>query len=181
MKKLLKSSVALLIFSFSMILFQLSCSKTAESQNQSQNCLNNQPKFQFKINGSLKVCDAIYNELVGWDRCPFVQYYGDGQTNWRMRGLYGRGSFTNQGIYIHGGISAPTIGTIQSSRVSGYIDNQEYLAGNITIIITAQNNNRISGTFSGNIRTTSNGNNVPITNGEFSNIPVGNFDWDIRN
>ena len=170
----------LLIFSASITIFNISCNKESDAQQTNSKCLGLQPKFQFRINGSIKVCDALYNELIGWDRCPLIQYYDDGQTPWKMRGVYSRGSFSNQGISISGAKTAPTVGAILSSSVSGNIDNQEYVAGNITVNISSISKNRMSGTFSGNIRTTPNGNNVPITEGVFSNIPFGNFDWEIR-
>lgn len=179
MKKLLKTSILLLFFALSIILFQISCTKEADSQSSTSSCLSLKPTFQFKINGLVKNCDAVYNELIGWDKCPIIQQYGN--KNWILIGRSGRNSSLNaEGIYLTGSTTTPVVGTSSNTNPFAVIDNIAYYFGNYTIIITKIENNRASGTFSGTLKVTSTSPSLQITEGTFSNLPIGNFDWEIR-
>jgi hypothetical protein len=189
MRKVILASASMLLFSFSLMILQMSCKKEANAQSQSSNCLSTQPKLQFKVNGALKNCDAIFSDLVGWDKCPILEIapYPQqvGSRNWRISAAYGRESAAfggdADGISIDGNTSTPpTVGTVQSTRCGGKFDGVSYPQGNITIIFTSISGNRASGTFSGTLRHEFNGMTVSIADGAFSNIPMGSFDWDIR-
>jgi hypothetical protein len=186
MKKLLLGSLALTIFSISVTLFNISCNKDSDAQPNSNrsNCIGPQPKFQFKANGVLKNCDAVFNPLIGWDKCPIIQYIPS-DTSWGITGFIGWGQdFEGEGICLEAG-GTPMVKTyenarVQTARINNIFDSADDANGSFRIVIESITNNRATGTFSGQLRTSNGSINVQITEGVFSNIPVGVFDWGIR-
>ena len=81
-KKLLLASAALIIFSLSIILFQISCRKPATAQSPTPSCIGPQPKLQFKANGTLYVCNAVSDSRLGWVGFPrFYKNIGPSGSN----------------------------------------------------------------------------------------------------
>ncbi len=185
-KNLLLGSLALFLFSAAIIIFQISCSQQAPAQTSTSNCIGPQPKFQFKANGILYVCDALFDSRVGW--------YGDWLATDGTRYIVGA-EIPSVGNDLSGGKSVsptnavtinlplpngvPTLAPIVVQN-SGFLDchipgiSGIFGNGNYTI-----NFSRISsdgyadGTFSATIwQTSAPSQTVSITDGVFSNLPV---------
>ncbi len=176
-KKILLASASLTIFSLSIILFQISCKKDATAQNSTNNCIGPQPKFQFKANGVLNNCDAVYNNRIGWINGPsFCLNNKPGSSHYELVSSDGYG-FSNGGnsiIFILPNNQQPATGLFSITDTDSYINGVNYAQCNQTIIITAIENNgtTIKGTFSGTF--TNGTNNITITDGEFSEVPIIN-------
>jgi hypothetical protein len=69
---------------------------------------------------------------------------------------------------------------VQTARINNIFDSADDANGSFRIVIESITNNRATGTFSGQLRTSNGSISVQITEGVFSNIPVGVFDWGIR-
>ncbi|MFN5334916.1 MAG: hypothetical protein ACK5BV_06995 [Bacteroidota bacterium] len=183
LRQLILGSLVLIMFSASIVVFNISCNKESDAQQTNNNCIGPQPKFQFKANGVIKNCDAIFNPLIGWDKCPVIQYFPS-DTSWTIKGFIGWGQdFDGEGIYLEAG-GAPMVKTYENARVvtariNNIFDSVDDANGSFRIVITSITNNRATGTFSGQLRTSNGSISVQITEGVFSNIPVGLFDWGI--
>ena len=188
-RNLLLASASLTIFSLSIILFQISCKKEATAQNSTNNCLGLQPKLQFKANGSLYVCDALFDNRVGW--------YGNYTDQ-----LHGEGGGELPAVYVNSSESSITGGRSISTTSSTYINlyiqslsspttNTPYTSTNIhsdcsipmsstindrsthTITFTRVSGGTADGTFSGTVWPTSAPSQiVSITDGVFLNLPI---------
>lgn len=177
MKKLLLASAVLLTFSLSLVIFNLSCNRPAEAQQTNNYCLGPQPKLQFKLNGVVQNCDAVFSPLVGWDKCPLLEGAG---TTWSLFGFSGR-TLSGDGGFELKLSGSPSIKTYLDSRPRVRDYNTFYEVGNYTVTITSISNNRASGTFSGQVRNLSGSATAQITEGVFTDVPIGYFDWGIRN
>ena len=73
--KTLFRSASCCIILFSVILFQVGCTKDNSSSNNNNNtnsCIGPQPKLQFKSNGVLYNLDALFNSKLGWINSPVI-------------------------------------------------------------------------------------------------------------
>jgi len=188
-KKLLLASASLTIFSLSIILFQISCKKDATAQNSTNNCLGLQPKFQYKANGTLYVCDALFDNRIGWYGNFTNQLHGEG--GGELPAVY----INSNEFEISGGVS---ISTTSSTYINLYIQslsspttNTPYTSTNIhsdcsipmsstindrsthTITFTRVSGGTADGTFFGTVWPNSAPSQIiTITDGMFYNIPV---------
>lgn len=166
---------------FSIILlytFLSSCTPDTPEPPTNNSVIGPQPTFQFKVNGVVKNCDAIFNSLIGWDKCPIIQYYG--LNSWELTGISGRSSnLDGEGIQLEMS-GSPAVNTFSSTDEVLRVGNTFYTIGSCTVTLTSISNNRATGTFSGQLRTSNGSVTALITEGVFSNVPVGNFDWGIR-
>lgn len=194
MKKLLLGSLVLLMFSASIVLFNISCNKESDAQPQSQTfCMGPQPKFQFKANGKLYICDPVFDKRIGWTKAnnyegtdatdgytPDLHIGRDGSV---IGGGYTSASFADTYINLALKItSTPTTGIpynendIESDcRFEDFDNNNSfYNRSTHTITFTRVSNGTADGTFSGTVRTTNTNpiKTVTITDGAFSNIPI---------
>jgi hypothetical protein len=193
MKKILLGSLVLLTFSASIILFNISCNKESDAQpnSNSSNCIGPQPKFQFKANGKLYVCDAVFDKRIGWSGnfndlneggVPCLR----GSTRFELSGgLYSPTSGESTYINLFLSNTNPTVGTYNENNIGSDcnfdFDNYIYTSSTHTITFTRVSNETADGTFSGVVKTVSFGGQpnpnmtVTITDGVFSNIPIFKF------
>ena len=188
MKKILLGSLVLLMFSASIVLFNISCNKDSDAQPNptSSNCIGPQPKFQFKANGKLYVCDAVFDKRLGWvaNRAPFV--YNE---NIPFLDVYDSESILSGSVYSSSTNSSlttinlainttnPSVGTFNETNVYGEcnfdFDDYTYTVHSHTITFTRVSDGTADGKFSGVTKVASNPNqSVSITDGVFSNIPI---------
>jgi|GEM_PF-2949993 len=66
MKNIFFAALLMTFFSFSILLFQISCKSDVIAQSNNSNCIGEKPLFQFKANGILHNCDALFDSRVGW-------------------------------------------------------------------------------------------------------------------
>jgi hypothetical protein len=183
-KNLLLASASLTIFSFSIILFQISCKKEATAQGTNTNCVGPQPKLQFKANGTLCQYNGVFNEKIGWIATPYISK----QVNPTFSGaIYGLLTFYDLGdaegttypaylnntggwIYFPSTTQQLGVDSYQCTEFDARANGLRVQSGGITINITSFQNNYATGTLSGNLNT-ANG-VVTITDGTFSNLPV---------
>lgn len=194
-KKLFLGSLVLFLFSAAIIIFQISCSQQAPAQTSTTNCIGAQPKFQFKANGTLYVCDAVFDNRFGWKGNYFPDEQGE------LPNLRFNSSSTNPHYELCGGMSTSTTNKsginlfLQTTSLPS--ENIVYNYNNVTsdcgfsfsnsaytmssFIVTFNNINRnnsgvASGIFSGTVWPTSTPSQiVTITDGLFSNIPIFNY------
>lgn len=176
MKKLLLASLVLMIFSTSIVVFNISCNKESDAQPQiPSNCVGPQPTLRFKGNGVLYECKGVNDSRVGWAGYPF----------WSSSILI----FDNYGFSIFpttpnkvGGfvkIASLSAGTFTNTdNVFNFPDLKyrwELNPGSLVFIITSKNNGYASGTFSGKLPAGNSANamgpEMKITEGVFTNIP----------
>ena len=194
MKKLILGSLVLLMFSASIVLFNISCNKDSDAQQQNQtNCMGPQPKFQFRANGKLYVGDPVFDKRIGWTK---VNNYegtnsGDGYTPelsigsdvTLLSGGYTSASFADNYVNLAlSTTSTPTVGTYTENNIISDcrfedFDNTGYTRSTHTIKFTRVSNGTADGTFSGTVRTvnTTPVKSVTISEGVFSNIPIFNY------
>ena len=187
MKKLLLGSLVLLMFSASIVVFNISCNKESDAQPQSQTfCMGPQPKFQFKANGKLYVCDPAFDKRIGWvmANSSIREYYSPDLFSSSQGTELGGGLVTSSGkrVFINlflSNTSTPSVGTynensIQSDSRFEEFDNNSYNSSTHTITFTRVSNGTADGTFSGTVRTTNTNpiKTVTITDGVFSNVPT---------
>lgn len=174
MKRILLSSVILTFFAVSITLFQLSCSKTSEAQTQSGNCIGEQPKMQFKWNGNLSNCDAIFDSKFGWKTSPTINGKNNNFTlmSWEGYG-YLSTSLASLNLYFPNN-QQPIVGsyTITNGFCDCFINNTAYSRGTYTIVITSIANGYANGIFNGTISTSSGSSTITLSEGIFSNIPI---------
>ena len=154
-----------------------------------------QPKFQFKANGTLYICDALFDSRIGWYGNYYQQLQQDG--GGVCPGFYpydnvgdsylGGGCSTdmNGDAFVCLGITTSSItnGTFSTTNLSAAdchfaafpITSPAYwIATQQTIVITRVSNGTADGTFSANLTSSVGNSSVNITEGTFSNIPVIN-------
>jgi len=189
-KNLLLGSIILFLFSAAIIIFQISCSQQAPAQTSTSNCIGPQPKFQFKANGVLYNCDAVFDTRFGWKAKSYKDLFGelpsitlspnDTRPNFE---LSGNASTTVNDIMHFNFInySTPSPIALTYNSISGGADckfpndNNIYGNSNHSITFTRVSNGTADGSFSGTVWTTSASSQiVTITDGVFSNIPVFN-------
>jgi hypothetical protein len=191
MKKLLLGSLVLLIFSASIVLFNISCNKDSDAQQQNQtNCMGPQPKFQFRANGKLYICDPVFDKRIGWvqaNNFDWIEGYTPSLSSDEDNTLLSGGFSTVSGAdnYINLALSitsTPTVGTYNENNIESDcrfedFDNTGYYRSTHTIKFTRVSNGTADGTFSGTVRTTDTNpvKTVTITDGVFSNIPIFNY------
>lgn len=182
MKRLFLASALLTFFSFSVILFQVSCQKDASAQDRT-NCLGAQPTFKFKVNGTLYDCSALFDSRVGWygntssssvtnlieGELPHISKESTAYT-------FSGGNVSAHLNFISFSTAAPAVGTISVTNGSSDCSIPSFTLctkATYTITFTRVSNGTADGTFSG---TTWNpatpGNVATITEGTFSNIMV---------
>jgi len=193
MKNLLLGSLVLLMFSASIILFNISCNKESDAQpnSNSSNCMGPQPKFQYKANGKLYICDPVFDKRIGWTQANntfFTGYtpslsssaVGSTELSGGLTTSSGKEVFINLFLSIN---STPSVGTYNENNISSdcrfeEFDNYSYSSSTHTITFTRVSNGTADGTFSGTVKTSSfagqpNPNKtVTITEGVFTNIPT---------
>ncbi|MFN5334566.1 MAG: hypothetical protein ACK5BV_05205 [Bacteroidota bacterium] len=188
MKKVLLGSLVLLMFSASIVLFNISCNKESDAQPQSQsNCVGPQPTLRFKGNGVLYECKGINDSRVGWAGYPFWSKENSFQTYDLSFSNYDDdynvfANFPNTANKVGGfvTIKSLSIGTYTNSdNVFVFPDlnyRWELNPGSLVFIITSKNNGYASGTFSGKFPAGNSANatgpEMNITEGVFTNIPV---------
>jgi hypothetical protein len=199
-KKLLLASAVMLIFSISIILFNLSCNKPADAQQNQSNCVGVQAKLQFKGNGVLYECNAVFDSRVGWVGYPYINkkieqqgsqptyklafknyknYAWSDDISWIVN--YPATQNTVDGsIYIGSTISVGTYtNTNQVIFFEKLVYKYEDIPKCLVVNITSINNGLASGTFSGTLPSGYNGTpnqaahpQMNITEGVFSNVPI---------
>ena len=192
-KKLLLQSLLLLII--------YSCStpstSTPSTPSTTNSCIGPQPKFQFKANGTLYVCDAVFDNRLGWvgNHTP---YRNEGQVpnlHYASNSSYSGGTTITTHYYVlQGGVSTSSSETyinlnIQTNTLplvsvpynetnifSDCVFNLGgggYTTSTHSITFTRISNGTADGSFSGTVKSSSTpSNTVNITDGVFSNIPV---------
>jgi hypothetical protein len=188
-KQLLIVSGVMFIFSISFTVFNLSCNKPADAQPQSQTfCMGPQPKFQFKANGKLYVCDPVFDKRIGWVMTNGSEFegYTPGLFIGNDGSELGGGLITTSGeeTYINlflSTTSIPSPGTYNENNIGSDsnfdFDNCSYTGSTHTITFTRVSNGTADGTFSGTVKTGSfscqtTPKTVTITEGVFSNVPI---------
>jgi hypothetical protein len=194
MKKLLLGSLVLLMFSASIILFNISCNKESDAQ-QTTNCIGPQPILQFKGNGVLYECKGINDARVGWVGYPKIwksfssgkTFYNISFSNYKTQGDFDNWTYNYPATAntVSGWIAfeTPTFGISTYTNTDDAIgfDNLDYgyelNKGRLIFTITSMRNGLVSGTFSGILPATATGNYnrgplMNITEGVFANIPV---------
>jgi hypothetical protein len=182
MKKLLLGSLVLLMFSASIVVFNISCNKESDAQQTSNNCIGPQPKVQFNANGKTYNGDYKFDQRLGWfidfDETPssIMIFNNSMQFTVVTSNVYSQMRFTFPNI------TEPTAGTTYTYLVKPgtcYFDNTNGSSengGTISLTFTRVSGGTADGTFSGAISYTSPLNQtITITNGAFSNIPVFNY------
>lgn len=150
-----------------------------------------QPKFQFKANGTLYICDALFDSRIGWygnwyqqlkeggGQVPAVYTY-NGQNE--LSGGLETGPL-NSSTYLNLQIPSATItvGSFTSNNMSivdcgfaAYPTTGNWKSNSHTIIFSRISNGTADGTFSATLTSTVGNTTVNITEGSFSNIPVLN-------
>ena len=190
MKKIILSSLALLLFSISIIIFEISCNKSANSQSQSSSTTPAQPKLQFYANGVLYNMDAVWDSRIGWINYPqfYKDYYAgsggsgyyyslQGSTYNNNTALVHPNNYINLGITNNSSIAVGTFNLSSPANIDcsfGTSPNLgvNYSSGNYSITITAVSGNEVTGTFSGTINTYPVTTPLNITQGTFSNLPI---------
>ncbi len=177
-----------MIFSASIIIFNISCNKDSDAQpnSNSSNCIGPQPKFQFKANGKLYVCDAIFDNRIGWVG-NYLPYQNEGglpsfsisQYNNVTNSELSGGVLTSSGsnfINLYMTLADASVGTYYSEPNSGAdctIENVQYWGSTHSITFTRVSNGTADGTFSGTlIKKDSPNVTISLTEGVFSNIPI---------
>ena len=191
-KNLLLGSIVLTLFSISVLIFQFSCSQQAPAQISGTNCIGPQPKFQFKANGVLYVCDALYDSRVGWYGNLFGQLQEGGGNLPRiingdtiilsgaLKTTSSNSTYTYIGLFIPNATLLSTGAIYTSTNVYtdcnfsfSYGNGYMYNKSNHTVTFTRVSNGTADGTFSGAVWPTSAPSQVvTITDGVFSNLPV---------
>jgi hypothetical protein len=189
MKKILLGSLVLMIFSASIIIFNISCNKDSDAQpnSNSSNCIGPQPKAQLIANGKPYNGDYKFDHRLGW-------VYKEGGTyvylnNNTMIFKFASASPYSSMKLTFQNISNPVIGTTYTYLVqqgtcyfnelsnSGYTED----GGSINLIFTRISNGTADGKLSGaisykrlNTGTSPANITFAITDGIFSNIPINN-------
>jgi hypothetical protein len=154
----------------------------------STNCIGPQPKFQFKANGVMFVCDALFDSRMGW--------YGNYYQQIREGGGQIPGIYALNGQYeLSGGIeTAPlnsltninlqivspsiTIGSFSASNVivgctfAEFPTTGSWKSNGHTVVLSRVSNGTADGTFFASLTSTVGNTTVTITEGQFYNIPV---------
>jgi len=181
-KNLLLGSLLLCLFSTAIIIFQLSCSQQAPAQTSS--CIGAQPKFQFKANGNLYVCDAVFDSRLGWVG-NFQSRYNVAPNLEGITGIYSlSGAVRNSSgltslIFMFSSTNPPSFGTYNGSSSDccfSFDSVNTYNRGSQIINFTRISNGTADGTFSGTVQKgmPTPTQTINITEGVFSNIPVFN-------
>lgn len=178
MKKLFLGSLALTLFSMSIILFQISCKKDAVAQTTTEPCAK-QPKLQFLGNGTLYNFDALlYGGL--WIDFPYI-HRRDGSpgafaisTKISLPAHNGQRVGTNLIIDLAPISSTLSVGNYPNTPavIFQFQNNTTTYASstNYVVNISKIENNKATGTFSGTL--TSGSGPMSITQGTFSDIPI---------
>lgn len=186
MKKLLLASVALTMFSISIILFQISCKKEVLAQAASFTCAQ-KPKLQFYGNGILYSFDAVlYSGL--WLDFPYIKAYSINPSTSNFR-IYADLKLTEKDyISVVHSVSIDLASYTNNIIVGNYPTNNiipafrfvlytgpanliTFASTNYVVNISKIENNLATGTFSGTLLSPV-GAPYTITQGTFSNIPV---------
>ena len=177
MKKLLMGSIALTLFSISIIIFQISCKKEANAQNSTNNCIGAQPKIEFKGNGILYTNNARFDNRIGWYNYACIDTANSNPSNTldelRTGPLNSTSSFMDLFFPNSTNIASGTY-TSTNQAIDCVINGIRYYTGSYTININIQSDGTADGTFSGTLYQQNNqGSNIVLTDGVFSSIPVG--------
>ena len=168
---------------------------TLVTTNTNNGAICSQPKLQFKGNGTLFVCDAIPDSRFGWAGYPFL--INTSATNGRLTFInYKKSAYSSSPIWlvnfpvtqnkVSGDFTfntignTPNIGNYSTIEIGMSFNNDTYryenVPNSIVLNITSIANGLVSGTFNGVIPAVNNGvSNGPqmnITEGVFSNIPL---------
>ena len=197
MKKLLLGSLVLLMFSLSLILFNISCKKETNAQT-TTNCNEPAATFKYKWNGVLYEMNGSLTQNaregslirkeqtydnINTSNNPFDYMNGDEITNTKY--LYSIHATKNNFYGDEGGpileielrttsLTAPKIFTSANNEIKWvYFCHPEYAkAQQFTVNFTKIANGYADGSFSGIVQDIDNGSQIQITEGEFKNVRI---------
>ena len=197
MKKLLLGSLVLLMFSLSLILFNISCKKETNAQT-TTNCNEPAATFKYKWNGVLYEMNGSLThnaregslirkeqtyDNINTSNNPFDYMNGDEITNTKY--LYSIHATKNNFYGDEGGpileielrttsLTAPKIFTSANNEIKWvYFCHPEYAkAQQFTVNFTKIANGYADGSFSGIVQDIDNGSQIQITEGEFKNVRI---------
>ena len=150
-----------------------------------------QPKFQFKANGTLYICDALFDSRIGWYGNYYQQLQEGGGEVPAIHTYNGQNELSggletgplNSSTYLNLQIPSATItvGSFTSNNMSivdcsfeAFPTTGYWKSNSHTIVITRVSNSTADGTFTATLTSTVGSTTVNITEGTFSNIPVFN-------
>lgn len=196
LKKLVLGSLILIMFSASIVVFNISCNKETDAQT-SSNCNEPAATFKYKWNGILYEMNGSLTQNaregslirkeqtydnINTSNNPFDLMNGDELTNTKY--LYSIHATKNNFYGDEGGpileielrttsLTAPKTFTSANNEIkSVYFCHPVNAEGQqFTVTFTKIANGYADGSFSGTVRTT-NGQNVQITEGEFKNVKI---------
>jgi hypothetical protein len=197
MKKLLLGSLVLLVFSASIVVFNISCNKESDAQ-QTTNCIGSQPTLKFKGNGVLYECKAVNDPRLGWigypgiwkikssDRDAYAIGFSNTKTNassptWFIDFPITQNTVVGGIVFLSSNLSTTTYlssGNEISFPSKGYKYGGSGFDKSCVINISSIKNGLASGTFTGTLRAgpigvdDTKGPLMNITEGVFTNIPV---------
>jgi hypothetical protein len=173
----MKKTFILFVLGIAILLSACSTENPTNPNPTSTSCIGPQPKFQYKVNGALRVINATFDPRFGWKN-----EYRDGTANHqelpKLTQDDTRCSISCNGIdsEIWLGFTSQIIstGTYTDSFPGDFEDPSVFINGsqfvNNTVNITRFSNGTVDGTFTA---TVTNGTlTASITEGQFSNIPV---------
>lgn len=146
----------------------------------STNCIGAQPKFQYKVNGSLRVLDAVFDSRIGWrtdalNGSSILSGYTPLPSLYKIVGIGTEISASGQNTALFLKLTSVISNTgtyTTNNATTEFHDNTININGYIsnTVNITRYSNGTVDGNFSATI--TNGTTSVSITEGQFSNIPV---------
>jgi hypothetical protein len=181
MKNLLLGSLVLLMFSSSIILFNISCNKESDAQPSTSNCVGPQPKVQFNANGKTYNGDYKFDQRLGWTTNEFESTTIQLSNNLMEFYIWSSNYYSRLGLKFPNvsNLTAGTTYTYLAQPGNSYFDNttgSSEKGGTISVTFTRVSGGTADGTFSGAISYTAPSNQtVTITNGTFSNIPIFSY------
>ena len=170
MKRILLGSIVLIVFSLSIIIFQISCSKSSDAQNPT-NCIGSQPKMQFKWNGTIYNSDAVFDIRIGWATYPYIKFISSGAGN-ILSSSNGQSNVFLQLYFPSSQNLAAGSYPVTNGNCACIINGTSYTTGTFTIVINIVANGYAEGTFSGSVSTSNGSSTLTITEGVFSNVPI---------
>jgi hypothetical protein len=145
------------------------------------NCIGPQPKFQYKVNGNLRVKNAMFDPRLGWR----YDVSDDAQFDPPPR-LVKKTAINNTQSTLYCWVSNDVLelkftniindsGTYSNNHWGEFIDSSISIVGNYnhTVKITRYSNGTVDGNFTATI--TDGTITANITEGQFSNIPIINL------
>jgi hypothetical protein len=173
----MKKIFSLFVLGIAILLSACSTENPTNPNPTSASCIGPQPKFQYKVNGELRVINATFDPRFGWKN-EYLSGSGDQTFNYLPRLISNSRineiSCFSQSILLHLRFSSIIngTGTFTNNHPEEFRDPSIYINGEInhTVNISRYTNGTVDGTFTA---TVTNGTlTANITEGQFSNIPV---------